>query len=173
MSGGLRSKVMGVACGLLALSAGLLTAEPAAATDVAKQINCLALNIYFEARSEPEKGKVAVAHVVMNRVADPKFPDSICQVVKQGGERRRNRCQFSWWCDGRSDEPRDTQAWQESRIIAHMVFTGSSPDPTRGALFYHADYVDPYWKTAFMRGPKIGRHIFYRVKGQQHASANH
>jgi spore germination cell wall hydrolase CwlJ-like protein len=126
------------------------------------ELTCLALNIYFEARSEPMEGKLAVAHVVLNRVGSDRFPETICAVVRQGGERTRHRCQFSWWCDGQSDEPRNPAAWDAARLIAWFVYHGETADPTDGSLWYHADYVDPYWREAFNRGPQIGRHIFYR-----------
>ena len=128
------------------------------------QLHCLALNIYHEARGESERGKRAVGHVVMNRVTDHRFPRSVCQVVRQGGERRRYRCQFSWWCDGRPDRPRNQSAWDASIEIAREVIVGQSADPTGGALWYHADYVSPYWRKAFKRGPKIGTHIFYQAR---------
>ena len=135
--------------------------------DVTEDLNCLALNIYFEARSEPLDGKLAVGHVVLNRAANKNYPNKICEVVKQGGEKRRNRCQFSWWCDGRSDRPRDLQAWKESRVIARVVFWGYSVDPTDGALWYHADYVKPIWRLKLDRGPLIGRHQFYLPAGSR------
>ena len=91
---------------------------------VTEDLNCLALNIYFEARSEPLDGKLAVGHVVLNRAADKRYPNKICEVVKQGGEKRRNKCQFSWWCDGRSDRPRDLQAWKESQGYRTGRFLG-------------------------------------------------
>jgi spore germination cell wall hydrolase CwlJ-like protein len=125
------------------------------------ELNCLALNIYFEARNESLEGKRAVGHVVMNRVADAAFPQSICQVVRQGGEKRRNGCQFSWWCDGRSDKPVDSISWDESRSIAWDIMSGASRDPTRGALWYHAIYAAPAWRKGMMEGRTIGRHIFY------------
>lgn len=160
----------------LAIAAGLLFGAPAqAGTDGNRELKCLALNIYFEARSEPVEGKYAVGHVVMNRVANRRFPGSVCKVIRQGGEVRRNRCQFSWWCDGRSDQPRDTRAWEESRRIAELVYIGASNDPTDGALWYHADYVRPNWRSDFQRGPKIGRHVFYqidRLKRRAARSAN-
>ncbi len=127
----------------------------------AQELQCLALNIYFEARGESEKGKRAVGHVVMNRLNHRKFPNSVCAVVQQGGAKRLYRCQFSWWCDGRSDMPNKNKAWQESVRIAHEIQQGDSTDPTDGALWYHAEYVSPYWRTAFQQGPKIGQHIFY------------
>ena len=133
--------------------------------DVTEDLDCLALNIYSEARSEPLDGKLAVGHVVLNRAADKRFPNKICEVIKQGGEKRLNKCQFSWWCDGRSDRPRDLQAWKESRVLARLVFWGYSVDPTDGALWYHADYVRPIWRHKLDRGPLIGRHQFYLPAG--------
>jgi spore germination cell wall hydrolase CwlJ-like protein len=127
----------------------------------AGEIECLALNIYFEARGESETGQLAVGHVVMNRVNSKRFPSTVCDVVQQGGELRRHRCQFSWWCDGRSDTPRNKRLWEKSAELALNVYWGRSADPTEGALWYHADYVKPYWRKVFERGPKIGRHIFY------------
>ncbi len=135
-----------------------------------QSLRCLAHNIYNEARGEPLQGKIAVAHVVMNRVAAERFPGQICAVVQQGGERRRYRCQFSWWCDGRSDQPRNPVAWDAARLVAGFIYTGLTEDPTRGALWYHAEYVAPYWREAFHRGPQIGRHIFYRVSGKNSAT---
>ncbi len=125
------------------------------------EIRCLALNIYFEARSESERGKLAVGHVVMNRVVSARFPDTVCDVVRQGGELRRHQCQFSWWCDGRSDKPINRHEWRKSAALALAVYWGRTDDPTAGALWYHADYVNPSWRTGFARGPKIGRHVFY------------
>lgn len=147
----------------LALTGVVFLTFPATAeTSVDSEVYCLALNIYFEARNEPEEGKRAVGHVVMNRVAHPRFPTSVCKVVRQGGEIRRNRCQFSWWCDGRSDRPRNREAWSESVHLAYQVYVGHSVDPTKGALWYHADYVNPSWGKVFKPTRKIGQHIFYQ-----------
>ncbi len=125
------------------------------------ELHCLALNIYFEARGEDMKGQHAVAHVVMNRVKDARFPHTVCDVVRQGGEATLHRCQFSWWCDGQSDRPRNLEMWKVTQAIARSVYWGYSADPTQGALWYHADYVMPHWGKVFKRGPTIGRHIFY------------
>ncbi|MCB1773504.1 MAG: cell wall hydrolase [Gammaproteobacteria bacterium] len=127
----------------------------------AAEIHCLALNIYFEARGESDTGQRAVAHVVMNRAAHPRFPSSVCGVVRQGGEKRRHRCQFSWWCDGRSDHPSDQDAWEESLRLAEAIYAGELPDITGGAMWYHADYVSPYWSKVLLKGDQIGQHIFY------------
>ncbi|MEM7172093.1 MAG: cell wall hydrolase [Pseudomonadota bacterium] len=128
-----------------------------------RDLFCLAQNIYFEARNEPRWGQVAVAHVVLNRVASTRFPDSVCQVVYQGG-RARHRCQFSWYCDGKSETIKNQAAWDRSMNLAEKVYRGTLSDPTGNALWYHADYVSPYWRHAFWQGPTIGRHIFYRPK---------
>ena len=129
--------------------------------NVSEELSCLALNIYFEARDEPKNGQIAVGHVVMNRVEHTRFPKSVCEVIHQGGEERLHRCQFSWWCDGKSNQPEHGVVWENSLHIAQTILIGKSKDPTGGALWYHADYVSPYWQKAFARGPKIGQHIFY------------
>ena len=151
------------ATGLAAL-AFLLTQPPMRETAVAfnqDDVSCLALNIYHEARGEPLPGKRAVAHVVLNRARHWRFPDDICDVVKQGGEEKRHACQFSWWCDGRSDQPQDRVAWRESLSLAKVILDDPSTDPTDGALWYHAIYVEPDWSTRLAQGPQIGRHVFY------------
>lgn len=125
------------------------------------EVHCLALNIYFEARSEPESGQRAVGHVVMNRVAHRGYPNSVCQVVQQGGEKRLHRCQFSWWCDGQSDKPVNQKAWGRSLRLARKIYLGTLEDTTDGALWYHANYVKPYWSDLLLQGDKIGQHIFY------------
>ena len=125
------------------------------------EVRCLALNIYFEARSEPELGQRAVGHVVMNRVSHPGYPSSVCEVVQQGGEQKLHRCQFSWWCDGKSDEPADRKAWTRSVKLARQIYSGVLKDITDGALWYHATYVKPYWSKILLQGDRIGQHIFY------------
>ena len=124
-------------------------------------LDCLALNVYHEARSEPEKGQVAVAAVILNRVKSGLFPDSVCRVVKQGGDRRHN-CQFSWWCDGKKDSPTEEEAWEDARRVAWKTLMGLSEDPTHGALYYHATRVKPSWAQSFTRTARIGHHVFYK-----------
>lgn len=133
------------------------------AEETQKEIRCLALNIYWEARSEPLDGQIAVAAVTLNRVEDRRFPDEICNVVRQGGEIRRHRCQFSWWCDGKKDDPLEAEAWRRANTLARLTAAGVIEDPTGGAMWYHADYVDPYWADAKKQVTKIGRHIFYTL----------
>jgi spore germination cell wall hydrolase CwlJ-like protein len=132
-------------------------------TDEARreQLRCLALNIYWEARSEPIAGQLAVAAVTLNRVQNPRFPSDVCDVVRQGGEIRRHRCQFSWWCDGKKDDPVNAESWRRATTLARLVSAGIAKDPTNGALWYHADYVNPAWAQRMERVTKIGRHIFY------------
>lgn len=143
-----------------------LAATPAnAGADVREELRCLALTIYFEARGEPDQGKIAVGHVVMNRALNELFPRDVCAVVRQGGEKLPYRCQFTWWCDRRSDEPSDVRAWQRSEALARLIYWNQSSDPTGGALWYHTVDVDPPWVEGLNRGPTIGRHVFYYLGG--------
>ncbi|SCA57767.1 hypothetical protein MTBPR1_70039 [Candidatus Terasakiella magnetica] len=135
------------------------------------ELRCLALNIYWEARSEPLNGKLAVAGVTMNRVAHKKFPHTICGVVKHSRSARLHRCQFSWYCDGKKDIPRELTAWRDAQQVARLYLVGIYDDPTANALWYHADYVSPSWAGKMMRTAKIGRHIFYRAQVQKTAKA--
>ena len=126
-----------------------------------KEIRCLAQAIYFEARGEPVKGQVAVAEVIMNRVASGRYPDTICGVVFQG-EHRRNRCQFSFACDGKSDTPVGTRAWNLAREISMSTAMGLQPISVQGATHYHANYVEPQWSKELNRVAIVGNHSFYR-----------
>jgi len=136
-----------------------------------KQIECLADNIYHEAKGEPFTGKVAVAFVTLNRTMSSIFPDTVCSVVKQKNERG---CQFSWYCQSNKKRhayrPLLTKEreslYNESRKVAEYVFYNHRhiPDPTKGATFYHADYVNPNWRMSIKKTAKIGRHIFYKLK---------
>lgn len=125
------------------------------------QTYCLAQAVYFEARSEPLPGQLAVAQVVLNRVQSSAYPDTICAVVFQN-ERWRNRCQFSFACDGRSDRPHNPQAWAVSSIVAQIAVEGAWADLTHKATHYHADYVSPHWRLSLTSTAKHGRHVFYR-----------
>jgi len=135
---------------------------PHAVADGDRSLDCLTLNVYWEARSEPPLGQLADAAVTLNRVDHPAFPDDVCAVVFDGGEWPRHRCQFSWWCDGKSDRPRDVAAWRTARAAAEKVLTGRYRDPTGGALWYHADYVRPPWADILSPVTRIGRHVYYR-----------
>jgi spore germination cell wall hydrolase CwlJ-like protein len=138
--------------------------------DAKKQVECLAQNIYFEAAKEPEKGQVAVAFVTINRVKSGKFEDDICGVVKQ---KMNGVCQFTWYCE---DRPRaiyasnvltsgDNSLYNDIRNLAVYVYANYDKleDPSKGALFYHADYVNPGWRNMEYL-TTIGRHLFYNRK---------
>lgn len=123
--------------------------------------NCLARAVYFEARSESELGQLAVAKVILNRVKDPDYPNTICGVVYQGSG-SRNSCQFSFACDGLPDDVRNANAWANSKRIAQKAIAGDSRVANiSSATNYHADYVKPRWAKNMRRLTKIGRHIFY------------
>jgi spore germination cell wall hydrolase CwlJ-like protein len=124
--------------------------------------NCLARAVYFEARSESALGQMAVAKVILNRVKSPDFPNSICGVVYQGSN-RRNSCQFSFACDGQPDDVKQPAAWSQAKVVAHRAINGDQAIATKmnGALFYHADYVQPKWARTMRKVLKVGRHVFY------------
>jgi len=129
------------------------------------ELVCLALNDYWEARSETMAGRIAVARVVLNRAMDSRFPSNICDVVKQSKlPGVQHRCQFSWYCDARADMPYEMDQWRTSLKIAVAVLqTDSSiPDPTGGALWYHADFIRPSWAAQYETTTIIGAHVFYR-----------
>ena len=119
---------------------------------------CLALNVYHEARSEPVVGQYAVAHVTINRVQSNRWPNDVCKVVKQGYHKGRHRCQFSWYCDGKSDKPYEELAWAKSLIVADNRIL----DITHGATHYHARYVRPYWSKKLLKTVAYGSHKFYK-----------
>ncbi|TNE33402.1 MAG: cell wall hydrolase [Alphaproteobacteria bacterium] len=129
-----------------------------AATDDA-DLKCLAQAVYFEARGEPFSGQIAVAQVVHNRVAARN--KSYCDVVFEGSE-RRNRCQFSFACDGKSDIARNKIAWKQALDIAALVKSGYLRDLSGDATFYHAISVSPRWSKSMKETASIGHHIFYR-----------
>jgi hypothetical protein len=123
--------------------------------------SCLARAIYFEARSESEIGRLAVARVILNRVNSPFYPETICDVVYQNAA-KRNGCQFSFACDGDSDRPRRGKAWEQAKSLAARAIAGEgNVQAIATATSYHADYVVPKWSGAMTRLVKIGRHIFY------------
>ncbi len=136
---------------------------PAAFSDREQQ--CLAAGIYFEARGEPVKGQAAVAQVILNRVRNPAFPDSICGVVYQNVH-WRNRCQFSFACDGIKDRVRSPRHWDMAEEIAMAVTAGKIWLAEVGSSsHYHATYVRPGWARRMERVGRIGLHIFYRTYG--------
>ena len=136
---------------------------------IAEMLTCLALNVYHESKNQSLIGQIAVAQVVMNRVKDKRFPNNVCDVVKQGLTYKwnpsipiRNKCQFSWYCDGKSDKPREGIAWEQAVTVAHGVYYGNLDDFGEGATHYHAHYVTPSWASTKTYITRIDDHIFYR-----------
>ena len=136
-------------------------------------VECLALNMYHEARGQGTAGELAVTTVVMNRVNDSRFPNTICGVVKQGPTRPswkdpkilfpiKHKCQFSWYCDGKSDKVKDTECYKDILLIAEVMYTYETEDFTQGSLWYHNPKVKPKWSMVYTKTVKIDNHIFYK-----------
>ena len=139
---------------------------------------CLAKNIYFEAGVESTAGKLAVANVTINRAANKNYPNTICGVVQEGIHYYnaakdkhfpvRDRCQFSWYCDGLLDEPREGRTWESAQELAKRVLVNHYDkaliDITDGATHYHANWMETYpsWSKKKKVMASIDRHIFYR-----------
>ena len=188
--------VLQTARGVMASLALSYEVETGVSVDEA-ELKCMAENIYFEGRAEPMVGKIAIGHVVMNRIEDLRFPDTICGVVKQGpvreswktkkdpslkdNERKfypiKNRCQFSWWCDGQKDIVWATYmngeiiesnmtAWRDSIHVALFIMNGDyTNDPTAGAVFYYNPHIaNPSWGRIYEETAMIGNHRFMKDK---------
>ena len=139
------------------------------------EATCLAKNMYYEARNQGLAGQLAVSLVVMNRVKDSRYPNTVCGVVEQGPTSEswkkngtfypiRNRCQFSWFCDGKSDEPKEPITYKRLLDLALVLVYDDIQivDFTEGATHYHADYVYPAWRKSKTKTVEIADHIFYR-----------
>jgi N-acetylmuramoyl-L-alanine amidase len=144
--------------------AGLaLTLAPAAAIgaeELPEEARCLALAMYWEAKDEGREGMLAVGAVVLNRMGHEEFPDAPCEVVREGGE--TPPCQFSWWCDGASDQPQEQEAWSLAQELAVEMLKDPPEDPTGGALFFHDASIEAPWREERVRTVQIGGHVFYR-----------
>ena len=138
-----------------------------------EDVMCMAKNIFFEAAVESTAGRLAVAQVTLNRVKSNKYPNTICDVVYEGkhhasGFPKRDQCQFSWYCDGKGDDPREGRLWTDAQDLAKYVILRQDdlPDITDGATHYHARYIDtPRWARQKKVTAKIDEHIFYRTRG--------
>jgi len=141
------------------------------------QATCLADNVYFESRNQGTAGWNAVISVTMNRVKDKRFPNTVCEVVKQGPTREswkqngtfypiKHKCQFSWYCDGKADNIHENNMKIYKKIynLSYLSLIKDTPilDITDGATHYHADYVTPAWARTKTKTTEIGDHIFYR-----------
>jgi spore germination cell wall hydrolase CwlJ-like protein len=130
-----------------------------------RQQQCLTAGIYYEARGEPVRGQAAVAQVILNRVRNPAYPDSVCGVVYQN-KKWRNRCQFSFACDHVADKVNDTRRWDIARYVARETSEGRIWLKQVGSsTHYHAAYVQPKWARSMKKVGRIGLHIFYRTFG--------
>lgn len=130
------------------------------------ELTCMALAIYHEARGEPSRGQAAVGWVIMNRLHSGKYPTTICGIVQQAvirnGRIVRNRCQFSWYCDGKDDTPKNWPVFEKSKAMARAVITGQVANPVGNSLFF--DGFVHQRQTAKRKGfIQIGNHRFYAV----------
>lgn len=125
-----------------------------------EQQKCLAMNIYHESRGEVVEGQIAVAHVTANRVAHENWPSTICEVVYQNK-------QFSWTFQIKDPAPKNEKLWNQALVIARDVMIGNTADPSNGAVFYHANWVNPSWASqdSLTVSKVIGAHIFYTWDG--------
>jgi hypothetical protein len=134
-------------------------------TDRARAQYCLTLAIYYEAASEPDAGQRAVAQVVLNRVAHPAFPDTVCGVVFQGSDRSTG-CQFSFTCDGAMTRKPARMWWDRAAAVAGAALAGAVYQPVGLATHYHTVQVHPYWADSLDNVGTIGAHMFYRWRGK-------
>uniref|UniRef100_A0ABX1MX59 Cell wall hydrolase n=1 Tax=Aromatoleum buckelii TaxID=200254 RepID=A0ABX1MX59_9RHOO len=123
-------------------------------------LTCLARSIYWETKGEDVAAMQAVANVVMNRLGQHEFPDTVCGVVKQGQE--SGACQFSWWCDGRPDDVAEPKPYAVAKEVARKALNGQLLDRTHGATYFHHKRVTPRWSTIYTRTATIGAHHFYK-----------
>lgn len=129
------------------------------------ELECLALNIYFETHSHSLIDAMSVSDVVLNRVNSKRYPNTVCDVVHDGYKKGRKTCQFSWYCDGKADVPMDNDSWEKSRKHARDIYVhGAYRGVTEGATHYHAHYMRAYWASSLNRVARMGQHIFYREK---------
>ncbi len=133
--------------------------------DKARALQCLSLAVYYEAASESYAGQQAVAQVVLNRVAHPAYPASVCGVVFQGSERRTG-CQFTFTCDGSLNRNPSRRGWALAQSVALAALAGEVYEPVGLATHYHTNYVNPYWAASLDYIGPIGAHRFYRWKGR-------
>lgn len=146
--------------GLVSEAAG----APPLREDRAQAVECLTEAIYFEAATEPVRGRESVAQVVLNRVRSPSYPKTVCGVVFQGAG-GASGCQFTFACDGSINRPPEPRLWSEAQTIAKTVLDGRIPSWVGDATHYHAFYVSPAWRASMIETARIGAHLFYRRPG--------
>ncbi len=136
--------------------------DPQGAASVDDAIVCLSRTIYWEAKGGTDADMEAVANVVLNRLGHEGYPDTICGVVKQGSEKKA--CQFSWWCDGRSDQVQEDERYAASKEIARKALNQQLTDRTQGAMYFHDRNVKPVWATEYIKTAETGKFLFYKPK---------
>jgi spore germination cell wall hydrolase CwlJ-like protein len=139
--------------------------DPVGQEPLENAIICLARTIYWEAKGEGVAGMEAVANVVMNRLGHEGFPNTICEIVRQGQE--QSTCQFSWWCDGRMDEAEEEKSYAIAMEIARKALNQQLTDRTHGALYFHHEKVTPGWSGKYTKTVKVGEHVFYKPPGEK------
>ena len=138
--------------------------KPATAEDRRRALRCLTQGVYYEAALEPTAGQEAVAQVILNRVRDPNYANTVCGVVFEGAARTTG-CQFSFTCDGALSQAPVGWAWERAKRVAERALAGEVSAAVGTATHYHADYVHPWWSPTLNKLTQIGAHIFYRWKG--------
>ena len=138
--------------------------KPATAEDRRRALRCLTQGVYYEAALEPTAGQEAVAQVILNRVRDPNYANTVCGVVFEGAARTTG-CQFSFTCDGALGQAPVGWAWERAKRVAERALAGEVSAAVGTATHYHADYVHPWWSPTLNKLTQIGAHIFYRWKG--------
>lgn len=134
--------------------------DPAGKAPLDDAITCLARSIYWEAKGGESTDMEAVASVVMNRLGHDGFPDTVCAVVKQGSE--KHACQFSWWCDGRSDQAEEDAPYTTAKEIARKALNKQLKDRTDGAMYFHDRNVKPDWAKEYIKTSETGKFLFYK-----------
>jgi spore germination cell wall hydrolase CwlJ-like protein len=134
--------------------------DPAGKSPLDDAITCMARSIYWEAKGKDTDDMEAVANVVMNRLGHEGFPDTVCKVVKQGSETKS--CQFSWWCDGKSDSVQEETQYALAKEIARKALNKQLPDRTGGAMYFHDKTVKPIWAKKYIKTANIGLFVFYK-----------
>ncbi len=130
--------------------------------EMADPFTCMARTIYWEARGEAEAGQIAVGFVILNRIGAHRYPDTICEIVRDGGE--NPPCQFSWWCDGLDDTATNAKAYQRARDVARRILNAEIDDLTKGAVSFHHTSLNPSWAVRMRRTTTIGDHHFYALR---------
>lgn len=136
--------------------------DPAGTQPVDDALVCLSRTIYWEAKGGSDADMEGVASVVLNRLGHDGYPDTICAVVKQGVEKKA--CQFSWWCDGRSDQVKEDDRYAASKEIARKALNQQLTDRTKGAMYFHDRNVKPDWAKEYIKTAETEKFLFYKPK---------